>query len=50
MDERQKKMEKQVDQLVELANRSKGGLWLGMTIVATLSAVAGFIGAYFKSH
>lgn len=42
------KMEEQIDKLVELANRSKGGLWLGMTVLAVVSSVAGFLGAIFR--
>jgi len=33
-------MDKDIKELLELANRSKGGLWFGMTVV---SAVSGFI-------
>ena len=33
-------LEADIKELLELANRSKGGLWFGMTVV---SAVSGFI-------
>ena len=33
-------MDKDIKELLELANRSKGGLWFGMTVV---SAISGFI-------
>lgn len=33
-------MDRDIKELLELANRSKGGLWFGMTVV---SAVSGFI-------
>jgi hypothetical protein len=36
-------LEKDIKELLELANRSKGGLWTGMVIA---SSVGGFIG-YF---
>jgi hypothetical protein len=41
-------MERQLEDLVALANRSKGGLWLGMTIVSGISALTGFIVSHIK--
>ena len=41
------KMEKQVDQLLELANKSQGGFWFGMMV---MSAVSGFIGFIFSHY
>ena len=43
MDKKVDKMERQLDQLLELANRSKGGLWFGMTIVSAVSGIIGFV-------
>lgn len=40
MDRKVDKMERQIEQLLELANKSKGGFWMGMTIA---SMVGGFI-------
>lgn len=40
MDKKLDKMESQIEQLLELANKSKGGFWMGMTIA---SAAGGFI-------
>jgi predicted HTH transcriptional regulator len=37
---KQDKMEAQLEELVALANKSRGGFWMGMAIV---SAVSGFI-------
>jgi hypothetical protein len=48
MDKKIDKMESQIEQLLELANRGKGGLWFGMTIVSFMSAVIGFAIAWFK--
>ena len=31
-----------IDQLLELANRSKGGLWAGMAVVSLISSAVGF--------
>jgi hypothetical protein len=48
MDKKMDKMESQIEELLELANRGKGGLWFGMTVVSFLSGVAGFVIAWFK--
>lgn len=45
MDKKIDKMEAQLDELVGLANQSKGGFWMGMTIA---SAIGGAIG-YFTN-
>lgn len=46
MDKKMDKMEHQIEQLLELANKSKGGFWMGMTIA---SMVGGFI-TWLVSH
>lgn len=33
-----------IDELLELANRGKGGLWVGMSIVSGVSAAIGWFG------
>lgn len=48
MDKKMDKMERQLEELVALANRSKGGLWFGMSIISGVSAVVGFILSHFK--
>jgi hypothetical protein len=48
MDKKMDKMENQIDQLLILANKSKGGLWVGMSIVSALSAFVGFIVSHIK--
>ena len=40
------KLEASVCQLVELANRSKGGFWVGMMVVSAVSSFIGFIAHY----
>ena len=37
------KLEKSVEQLCELANKSKGGMWAGMMVVSAISALVGFV-------
>lgn len=50
MDKKMDKLERNVEELVELANKSKGGLWFGMSVVSGVSAVVGFILSYWKGH
>jgi hypothetical protein len=49
MDKKMDKMENQIDQLLTLANQSKGGLWVGMSIVSAISALVGFILSHIKN-
>ena len=37
------KMEIHLESLVELANKSKGGLWIGMMLVSTISSIIGYL-------
>jgi hypothetical protein len=46
MDKKMDKMEQQIEELLALANKSKGGFWMGMTIA---SGIGGFAG-WFISH
>jgi hypothetical protein len=46
MDKKMDKMEGQIAELLELANKSKGGFWMGMTIA---SGVGGFV-SWIVSH
>ena len=48
MDKKIDKMESQIEELLELANRGKGGLWFGMAVASTLSGLIGFTLAWFK--
>ena len=36
-----------VKTLLEMANKSKGGLWAGMMIVSAISSFVGYISHYF---
>ena len=46
MDKKMDKMERQLEELVALANKGKGGLWFGMAVA---SAVSGLLG-WFANH
>ena len=48
MDDKIDKMERQIDQLLELANKSKGGFWAGMTIASSLGAIGGWVVSHIK--
>ena len=48
MDKKMDKMEQQIEQLLELANKSKGGFWMGMTIASTIGGVAGWVISHMK--
>jgi hypothetical protein len=48
MDRKVDKMERQLEELLALANRSKGGLWIGMSIASALSAFVGFVASQWK--
>jgi hypothetical protein len=37
------KLEAGMEQLLELANKSKGGFWVGMSIVSGISSVVGYL-------
>ena len=48
MDKKMDKMENQIDQLLALANKSKGGFWFGLSIISGISAFVGFIVSHIK--
>jgi len=49
LDKKIDKLEKSVEQLCELANKSKGGMWAGMMVVSAFSSFVGFISHYFMA-
>ena len=48
MDKKVDKMERQLEQLLELANKSKGGFWMGMTIASGIGGIVGWITSHWK--
>ena len=48
MDKKIDKMEDQLEQLVALANRGRGGFWMGMAIMSSITGLIGFATAWFK--
>jgi predicted PurR-regulated permease PerM len=41
------KLEQGMEQLLELANKSKGGFWMGMTVASIVGGVVTFIGSHW---
>ncbi len=50
LDKKVDKLEKNIEQLLELANRGKGGMWLGMVFLSTVSSVIGYVTSVFTKH
>lgn len=48
MDKKVDKLEHSIEELLALANKGKGGLWFGMTVVSAISAFVGFIVSHIK--
>lgn len=48
MDKKMDKVERQLEELVALANKGRGGLWFGMSMVSGASALVGYMLNYFK--
>jgi len=42
MDKKMDKMEKQMEQLLDMASRSKGAIWLGIGLWSFLTGIVGF--------
>lgn len=48
MDKKVDKMERHIEELLELANKSRGGFWFGMSVVSGISVIAGYIVSVWK--
>ena len=48
MDKKIDKMEKEITELLALANKGKGGFWMGMTIASIVGGVVAWTLAWFK--
>jgi hypothetical protein len=49
MDKKMDKMERQLEELVALANKGKGGFWMGMTIASSVGAAVSWIAGHMKA-
>ena len=41
------KLEAGMEELLALANKGRGGFWVGMMVVSAISSVVGFLSHYF---
>ena len=48
MDKKMDKLEEQVSELLALANKSKGGFWMGMTIASMVGGFLTWVVGHFK--
>ena len=48
MDKKVDKMERNVEELLALANKGRGGFWMGMTIASSVGAVVAWIAGHVK--
>lgn len=48
MDKKIDRMEGQIEQLLELANKGKGGFWMGMTIASSVGAGVAWVAGHMK--
>jgi hypothetical protein len=48
MDKKLDKMERQIEELLALANKGKGGFWMGMTIASMAGGVITWVAGHFK--
>ena len=50
MEQEVAELRRDMHQLLELANKSRGGFWAGMTFVSFVSTADGFVMAWFGRH
>jgi hypothetical protein len=43
MDKKMDKVERQLEELVALANKGRGGFWMGMAFVSLISSAIGYL-------
>jgi hypothetical protein len=48
MDKKIDKMERQIEELLALANKGKGGFWMGMTIASMVGGAITWVAGHFK--
>jgi hypothetical protein len=48
MDKKIDKMEGQIEELLELANKGRGGFWAGMTIASSVGAAVAWVAGHVK--
>jgi response regulator of citrate/malate metabolism len=48
IDKKLDKMEQQLDDLIAMANKGKGGFWVGMTIASMIGAAISWVTSHWK--
>jgi len=48
MDKKFDKLEANVEELLALANKGRGGFWMGMTIASSVGAVVAWVASHMK--
>jgi hypothetical protein len=48
MDKKMEKMERNVEELLALANKGRGGFWIGMTIASSVGAAVAWVASHMK--
>jgi hypothetical protein len=48
MDKKIDRMESQIEELLALANKSRGGFWMGMTIASGVGAAVAWVASHMK--
>lgn len=43
LDKKVDKLERNIEELLELANKGKGGMWMGMAFISMTSTVIGYV-------
>jgi hypothetical protein len=48
IDKKLDKMEGQIEELLALANKGRGGFWMGMTIASSVGAIVAWLAGHIK--
>ena len=48
MDKKVDKMERNVEELLALANKGRGGFWMGMTIASSVGSAVAWVASHMK--
>lgn len=48
LDKKVDKLEAGMEELLALANRGRGGLWVGMALISAISSIVGYLSHWFS--
>jgi hypothetical protein len=48
LDKKVDKLEAGMEELLALANRGRGGLWVGMALISAVSSIVGYLSHWFS--